>query len=50
MIAEGDPLQSPASLAIEPTSGDLYVTSAAFAALMTDPSKAKPSLARRRLK
>jgi hypothetical protein len=50
VLAEGDPLQSPASLAVDPASGDLYVTSAAFAALATDPTKAKPSLARLRLK
>ncbi|MFT3776025.1 MAG: SMP-30/gluconolactonase/LRE family protein [Minicystis sp.] len=43
-IASGDPLQSPASLYIDAPAKAVYVTSAAFAALATDPSKAKPAL------
>ncbi|MDI1442642.1 SMP-30/gluconolactonase/LRE family protein [Polyangium sp. 6x1] len=41
-IASGEPLQSPASLVVEDK--NLYITNAAFAALASDPSKAKPSL------
>ncbi|MDI1479340.1 SMP-30/gluconolactonase/LRE family protein [Polyangium sp. y55x31] len=43
-IASGEPLQSPASLVVD--DGNLYITNAAFAALASDPSKAKPSLAK----
>ncbi len=43
-IASGEPLQSPASLFVDSKAGSLYVTCAAFSALATDPSKAKPSL------
>ncbi len=43
-VASGEPLQSPASLFVDQKAGSLYVTCAAFAALATDPSKAKPSL------
>lgn len=43
-VASGEPLQSPASLFFDQKAGSLYVTCAAFAALATDPSTAKPSL------
>ncbi|MEP7122957.1 MAG: SMP-30/gluconolactonase/LRE family protein [Byssovorax sp.] len=43
-LATGEPLQSPASLYVDEKAGSLYVTCAAFAALATDPTKAKPSL------
>lgn len=43
-LATGEPLQSPASLFVDQKAGELYVTCAAFAALATDPAKAKPSL------
>ncbi|MDC0740638.1 SMP-30/gluconolactonase/LRE family protein [Polyangium mundeleinium] len=43
-IASGEPLQSPASLVVDDET--LYITNAAFAALASDPSKAKPSLAK----
>jgi hypothetical protein len=45
VVAEGPPLQSPASLAIDTDNGGLLVTSAALEALM-DPTKAKPALVR----
>lgn len=44
LLADGEiPVQSPASVAIRPN-GEALVTCAAFAALATDPSKAKPAL------
>jgi SMP-30/Gluconolactonase/LRE-like region len=43
-LASGEPLESPASLFVDQKAGSVYVTCAAFAALATDPSKAKPSL------
>lgn len=45
-LATGEPLQSPASLFVDSKAGSVYVTCAAFAALSTDPTKAKPSLLR----
>lgn len=43
-LASGGPLKSPATLFLDEAASELYVTCADFVALVTDPTKAAPSL------